>query len=97
MAGATLERVVEEAKSLTAEEQLQLRGLLESWQTEPQEQHETADDMEEREQLFLQDLLEKGLIAHLPMRDAQDDNYIRHAPIVMQGEPVSETIIRERR
>lgn len=97
MAEATLERVAEEAKSLTAEEQQKLRGLLDTWLTEPSEPRETADDLEAREQLFLQDLLEKGLIAHLPIQDAQDDNYQRHAPIVVQGEPVSETIIQERR
>lgn len=98
MPATTLERVVEEAKSLTPQEQQQLREMLDDWLPKTPTASEIAAMTEkEKEQLLLQRMLDKGLISQLPTRDAKDDKYVRHAPIVVQGEPVSETIIRERR
>jgi hypothetical protein len=47
------------------------------------------------EEEFIQYLFEKGLITHIPkgMTDEDDD----FEPIEIEGEPLSETIIRERR
>lgn len=98
MPEVTLERVAEEARSLTAQEQEQLRRMLDSWLTESPVERKIANETEEaKEQLLMQHLLEKGIIARIPTREPLDDNYVRHAPIVVKGEPVSETIIRERR
>lgn len=80
MPKATLERVVEEARSLTEQEQQQLRKTQDAWLAEPPAKSEPADDLEAREQLFLQELLEKVIISRIPKRDAQDDNYQRHPP-----------------
>ena len=44
---------------------------------------------------FLQHLFDKNLITHIPKDlDDEDDNF---EPIEIEGEPLSETIIRERR
>jgi hypothetical protein len=47
------------------------------------------------EKEFLQQLLEEGIISHIPegITDEEDD----FEPIEIEGEPISETIIRERR
>ena len=47
----------------------------------------TADELN-------QQLLEAGLLSHIPSRPDPAD-YQEFSPIVVQGEPVSETIIRE--
>lgn len=49
----------------------------------------TADELN-------QELLEAGLRSHLPARP-DPASYQEFSPIVVEGEPVSETIIRERR
>ena len=85
----TLERVLEEVKALTSEEQRQLRDQLERW---AQEQQSKA--MEDRlDQL----LLEKGLISRIPTGVKGLDNYREFEPIPVEGKPVSETIIEDRR
>ena len=48
------------------------------------------------EQEFLQHLLDTGLMTHLPDKAADFDDP-DDQPIDIQGEPLSETIIRERR
>ena len=54
------------------------------------------EDTKTKQRLLAERMLADGLIDHIPQRDAEDD-YQRHPPIIVQGEPVSETIIRERR
>ncbi len=49
----------------------------------------TADELN-------QHLLEAGLLSHLPARP-DPASYQEFSPIVVEGEPLSETIIRERR
>ena len=57
------------------------------------EQNPSAPKMTEEE--FVQYLFTKGVISHIPdgMTDDDDD----FEPIEIEGEPLSETIIRERR
>jgi len=50
---------------------------------------------EERERAFAQHLLAIGMIDHIP--EGYPEGYVDPPPIVVQGEPVSETVIRERR
>ena len=54
-----------------------------------------AEKSQMTEEEFIQHLFEKGLITHIPegMTDEDDD----FKPIEFEGEPLSETIIRERR
>ena len=92
----TLERAVEVVRALTPAEQQQLRKLMDSWQ-EPQ----PVVAMPEQERRFAAHLLAKGMITHVPERYQEgyvaEDEDARHPPIVLDGEPLSETIIRERR
>ncbi|MBX3000791.1 MAG: hypothetical protein KF893_19880 [Caldilineaceae bacterium] len=47
-----------------------------------------------KEQEFLTQLLERGLITHIPTGKPRDAHF---QPVRVQGKPVSETIIEERR
>lgn len=47
------------------------------------------------EEEFLQMLLKDGLLANVPQKYTDDDDDFE--PIEIEGEPISETIIRERR
>lgn len=91
MAEVTWERVAEDARQLTPDEQQLLRGLLDSWITASSD-----ENIKMKQRLLAEQMLADGLISHIPSRDAEGD-YQRHPPIIVQGEPVSETIIRERR
>ncbi len=92
----TLERAVEVVRALTPDEQQQLRRMMDLWQT-PQ----PVETSREQERRFAEHLLAKGMITHIPERYQEGyvpkDEDARHSPIVIQGEPLSETIIRERR
>ncbi len=90
MENVTLDRAVEVARALRPEEQLQLRAMIDSWQTEP-----PAEATPEQERRFAEHLLAQGILSHLPT--GYPEGYVEPPPIVVQGEPVSETIIRERR
>ena len=96
MESVTLERAVEVVRALTPAEQQQLRKLMDSWQT-PQ----LGETSREQERRFAEHLLAKGMITHIPERCqagyVPKDEDARHPPIVLDGEPLSETIIRERR
>lgn len=53
------------------------------------------DELERREDEFERHLLAKGLIAHIPLRvDYGDEDEFE--PLEIDGEPLSEQIIRER-
>lgn len=56
-----------------------------------------AEQSEAQEDEFERDLLAKGVITHIPARDEPDDEFDEYEPIEVEGEPLSETIIRERR
>ena len=96
MEQVTLERAVAVVRALTLSEQRQLRRLMDSWQ-EPTPVETSA----EQERRFAEHLLAKGVITHIPERYQEgyvpEDEDARHPPITLKGEPLSETIIRERR
>jgi hypothetical protein len=56
----------------------------------------SEEEIERREAEFAQKLLAEGFISHIPPRDEtdEDDDF---ELIEFEGEPLSETIIRERR
>ena len=54
------------------------------------------DDVEKREQEFAEYLLQKGAIEKIPPRDETDAEFDEFEPIELEGEPLSEQIIRER-
>ena len=90
MEPVTLERAVEVVQALTPAEQQQLRQLMDSWQT-PQPVETTA----EQQRRLAEALLAKGLLTHIP--EGYPEGYVEPPPIVVSGEPVSETLLRERR
>jgi len=57
----------------------------------------TTEGPEAREDEFERHLLAKGVISHIPTRDETDEEFEKFEPIEVAGEPLSETIIRERR
>lgn len=57
----------------------------------------SEEKTEDREDEFERQLLAKGVISHIPTRDETDEEFDEFEPIEVSGEPLSETIIRERR
>jgi len=95
MENLTLERAVEVVRALRPEEQQQLRRLMDSWQT-PQPAEPTPDQQRQ----IAEHLLAKGLIVSLPARYREGYNpeeaADQHPPVVVQGKPVSETLLEDR-
>jgi Arc/MetJ-type ribon-helix-helix transcriptional regulator len=63
--------------------------LLRQKKQEAEDTTATPDEINQR-------LLEAGLLGHIPARP-DPATYREFAPVVIEGEPISETIIRERR
>ena len=89
MTTANLDRVIEEVKALTPDEQKQLREMLDVLMVK------SAPPMTEDE--FERRLLEKGIISKIPSRSANPASYRSRKPVEVEGKPVSEIIIEERR
>jgi len=87
MAKATLDRIVEEIKTLAPDEQWQLREMLDTMLV-------PAGEEDKRKGLH-QALRAAGLITQVRQPRATDTPNRRR--IEVQGKPVSETIIEERR
>ena len=89
MGSPSLENIVEQVKSLSPDEQRQLRDALDRFLTGPN-QPLAEDEFEQR----LAALGEIRL-ADAPMPDSSPYRAVK--PIEVEGKPVSETIIEERR
>ncbi len=90
MGNAQLEKVLEEVKSLAPEDQVKVRELLDSL-LPPKKNPPSREEYE-------QYLLAKGVISHIPTRTGKRPEELKDfKPIEVEGEPLSETIIRERR
>jgi len=89
MSSINLEKVIEEVKALAPEELRQIRDLIDSILVDS-----TPPSSED---LLNQRLLASGLIRRIPPRIITSGSQNRFSPIEVEGEPVSETIIRERR
>ena len=77
----------------------EVRELAEQLTNYVREQERTAlstNENEDREDEFERYLLAKGVINEIPSRDEGDEEFDAFEPIEVQGEPLSETIIRER-
>ena len=55
------------------------------------------EELEAREDEFERYLLAKGVVSHIATRDETDEEFDSFEMIEVAGEPLSETIIRERR
>jgi hypothetical protein len=89
MTTSNLDRLIEEVKRLTPEEQKSLRDLVDGLLVT------SAPQMTEDE--FEHHLLEKGIISRIPPRIRDASFYANRKPIEVEGKPVSEIIIEERR
>jgi hypothetical protein len=91
---ADLQSVLKQAHALPPEQQRQLRDQLDVWLTHSSTAEQAADE----EQIERQLLADK-VIDHVPpqMGQADIEAYRRWRPIVVDGKPVSETILEERR
>lgn len=89
MSSTNLEKVIEEVRALAPEEQRQVRDLIDSLLVD--------SATPSPEDLLNQRLLASGLIRRIPPRVVTSESPVRFKPIEVKGEPVSETIIRERR
>jgi hypothetical protein len=90
MMSTNVERVLDEIRSMTAEEQRQVRVALNS----PETVKSPVTDDE-----FEQHLLASGVITDIPPppTEADIEAFRNYKPITVEGKPVSETIIEERR
>ena len=58
--------------------------------------NQDKSDLDSREKEFVQNLLRKGIISEMPLRLPDDEFRQNFKRIEIKGEPLSETIIRER-
>ena len=84
-----LERVLNEVKALSPDDLRKLRDELDAM-LEPASQQMTEEEFEQR-------LLAQGTISSIPSRDIDPAEYRSRKPIEVEGKPVSETLIEERR
>lgn len=93
---ATLDRIKEELKGLAPEELQEVRELADSLLSEPGSPQMNED---EREDAFERELAAKGIIS-LPdpaRRKEAETEFGNYKPITVEGKPLSETIIEDRR
>ena len=89
MTTSTLDQVLEQIKSLSPDEQKQLRDILDGMLAKG-EPRTTEEEFEQR-------LLERGVISHIPSPITDFTAYQNRKLIEVKGKPLSETIIEERR
>lgn len=89
--------VLTEIQKLSLEEAREVAEQLANYLREREGAALASDATEAREDEFERQLLAKGVISHIPTRDETDEEFDKFEPIEVAGEPLSETIIRERR
>ena len=87
----TVEQIVSEVQMLSAEDLRKIRSVVDSLI----ETKEEKPQMTEEE--FEQYLYEKGIIGKPPPPITDFSRYENYKRVTVEGEPISETIIRERR
>ena len=88
--------VLSEIQKLPLNDVRQVANKVTNYLREQEQTRLTAEEIEAREDEFERYLLAKGIISDIPTRDEtdEDDDF---EPIMFEGEPLSEMIIRERR
>ncbi len=88
----TLEQILEQVRTLTPEEQRQVRTALD------ENLASDENDVQARELAWQRRMEENGLLRPTePLTEAELEEMRRFQPVVVSGKPVSETIIEERR
>ena len=86
----TIQEVLEEIDEYTPDELRTLQAAI-------NDRLERVVSESERERQFEEDLLRRGVISSIPDQTKATPSAQRPAPIVVEGPPVSETIVNERR
>lgn len=91
MVSANVTRMLEQVKSLSLEEREQLRHLM--------DQQPAANGKLSKEEQLDQLLLERGIISQIPPKPTDSDiaHFNEWKPIPVTGQPVSQTIVEDRR
>ncbi len=87
----TVEKIEREVKQLSPQDLRKVRELVDSLL----EKEKVKPQMTEEE--FAQYLYQKGIIGKPPPPITDFSRYENYKPVKVEGEPVSETIIKERR
>jgi len=95
MTSTTFEKLWDEVRGLSPDELRRLRNLIDSLLAKPALQGDTLGKQDQVELAMLRD----GLLSRIPppMTDEQIKAFQERQPIHIEGEPLSETIIKERR
>lgn len=88
--------VLNEIQKLPLEDVRQVAKQLEDYLREQEKATQMSEETEQRENEFERKLLAEGFISHIPTRDETDEEFDAFEPIEIEGEPLSEIIIRER-
>jgi len=84
--------VIDEIRKMPLSERRQVRDELRDELALPE-----VAGLSEKEQRFIKSMMKKGSISKLPRRLPESLERRTFKPITVTGEPISETIIRERR
>jgi electron transfer flavoprotein alpha/beta subunit len=90
-------KVLSEIQKMSLNEIREIAEQLADYLHEQEKAVTVAQEAETREDEFERYLLAKGVITHIPTRDETDEEFDIFEPLVVEDEPLSETIIRERR
>ena len=91
---STLEKVIADVKTLAPAELEMVREIVSSLLNEPDKPQMTED---EREDAFERELMAEGVLGEVKPLDPDDPQFYAYRPVTVEGKPVSETIIEERR
>lgn len=89
--------ILREIQKMPLDEVRELAERLTDYLREQERAALTTRETDAREDEFERYLLAKGMINQIPARDETDQEFDTFEPIEVDGEPLSETIIRERR
>jgi hypothetical protein len=93
----TAREVLSEIHKLTLDEAREVAERLATYLRERESQALAGGETDAQEDEFERQLLAKGVISRIPARDQTDEEFDKFEPIEVAGEPLSETLIRERR
>lgn len=88
MMSPSLEKMFNEVKALPAEEQQRLREFLDTL---------LSASTAAREEMLARVLFQAGLLTELQPKGMNAQTYHQYKPVQVQGKPVSESLIEERR
>lgn len=87
---AALDRIIKEARQLSPDEQRQLVERLTALVPAPPGEDEREDEFE-------RELMAEGILGEVKPLPDDDPEFYAYRPVTVTGQPVSETIIEERR